>query len=113
MALARARTDESQMKAFRDNFGGQSAEKLPGIFVLLRKKKGDGEGFRGGSRGGECRTQRNHSAFLGEVIRFIVEMFAERQTRKGPTFKSVKDVPGARCMHRDLQISRHRCQTAV
>lgn len=40
MALARACTDELQMKAFRDNFGGQSAEKLPGILVLLRKKKG-------------------------------------------------------------------------
>lgn len=28
------------MKAFRDNFGGQSAEELPGMFVLIRGKKG-------------------------------------------------------------------------
>ena len=57
----------------------------------------------------ENRTQWNHSAFLGEVIRFIVEMFAKHQTRKGPSSKSVKDVPPARYMHRDLQILRHRC----
>lgn len=30
------------MKAFRDNFVGQSAEKLPGFFVLIRKKKKKG-----------------------------------------------------------------------
>lgn len=81
--------------------------------MLIRGKKiRDGEDFRGSSRGGECQPQRNHSAFLGEVIRFILEMFAEGQTRKGPTFKSVKDVSPARCMHRDLHILRNRCQTA-
>lgn len=50
--------------------------------------------------------------FCGEEIGFIVEMFAARRTRKGPTFKSVKDIPPARCVHRNLQILRHRCQTA-
>lgn len=40
----------------------------------------------------------------GGVIRFIVKIFAECTTRKGPTFKSVKDVPPARCIYRDLEL---------
>lgn len=98
----------------KDNFGWTISRKASRNFCASKEIKNRGwrEFLRDSSRGGGCRTQWNHSAFPGEVIGFIVEMFAERRTRKGATFKSVKDVPPARCTHRNLPILRHRCQTA-
>lgn len=50
-------------------------------------------------------TMESFWFFLGGgVIRFIVKFFAECTTGKGPTFKSVKDAPPARCIYRDLQL---------
>lgn len=71
--------------------------------------------IRGGKKGSEGLSEAaaevenvQHNGiilvFWGGVIRFIVKIFAACTTRKGPTFKSVKGVPPARCIYRDLQL---------
>lgn len=74
--------------------------------MLIRGKKKGSEGLS--EAAAEVENVQHNGIILvllgGGVIRFIVKIFAECTTRKGPTFKSVKDVPPARCIYRDLQL---------